>query len=481
MSNRGEVTLPNHNDPDLNLEVRKARIRQANALARSGQELDLNEKRLLLLAMSRIRSSDKELFTHKIGMSELATHLGSNPYARAERAARGLLRRLVYVPTENGGFKEFQWTTVAEYVPSESSELGESYVKIRLNEELAPLLLELRERYNTIPLLDLLPMESFNGQRLYEILWHDSHGGEKKVLTYAITDLKFSLGMRTLEQRGSKKVWVEKYKAWRDFRKMLERAQEEFLTHGRLRFTFDALRQGRAIQQVRFHLAFMNNKSPLTTSTEQFVTEPRSQEAILLEGELRDLGYVQDPAAIIQNHGLEVVRQAITLGRAAETRSRNTSRPINNLPGFIQHLLTSGAAARSLASAREKKDPRRDEAELTRALKTAFEVFQNEVAEGVFVSLAKDTREALPEMLRVELEAQRRSYLIDVLDKGGWEGPQYQLARNTYLLDLYRDELPDDAREVRRFVRGHALVSGLPGETVERICTTLEAEFGSPT
>lgn len=469
--------MPEGDDVSLNLEVRKARIRQANALARSGQELDLNEKRLLLLAMSRIKSSDTELLTHKIGMSELTTYLGSNPYARAERAARGLLRRLVYVPTENGGFKEFQWTTVAEYVPNESSELGESYVKIRLNEELAPLLLELRERYNTIPLLDLLPMESFNGQRLYEILWHDSHGGEKKVLTYNIIDLKFSLGMRTLEQKGSKKVWTEKYKAWRDFRKMLERAQEEFLTHGRLRFTFDALRQGRAIQQVRFHLTFIQNTSPLTTPYEQRAAEPLAPEVAHLEGELQELGYVQDPVALIQDHGPEVVRQAVILGRAAEARARNTTRPINNLPGFIQHLVTSGAAARSLASNRQEKDPRLDEAELTRTLRTAFEGFQNEVAENVFVSLTQDTREALPEMIRVELEAQHRSYLIDVLDKAGWDGPQYQLARNSYLLDLYQDELPDGSRDVRRFIREHPIVVGLPVETVERICTMLLAEF----
>ncbi len=116
-----------------NLEYRKARIRQANALAKSGQELDLNEKRLLLLAMSRIKSSDTELLTHKIGMKELVTHLGENPYARAERAARGLLRRLLYVPTENGGFKEFQWTTVAEYVPAESSEASSVHEGVRLD------------------------------------------------------------------------------------------------------------------------------------------------------------------------------------------------------------------------------------------------------------------------------------------------------------------------------------------------------------
>ena len=477
MLKREEVSAIDPNIADLSPEVRKARIRQANALARSGQELDLNEKRLLLLAMSRIRSSDTELLTHKIGMSELVTYLGANPYARAERAARGLLRRLVYVPTEHGGFKEFQWTTVAEYVPYESSELGESYVKIRLNEELAPLLLELRERYNTIPLLDLLPMESFNGQRLYEILWHDSHGGEKRVLTYNLADLKFSLGMRTLEQKGSKRVWTEKYKAWRDFRKMLVRAQEEFEAHGRLRFTFDPLRQGRAIHQVRFSLAVASN--PAQAHDALRVSELPVPEVALLEGELRNLGYIQDPVTFIETHGLEVVRQAIKLGRAAEARARTTPRPIANLPGFVQHLVTSGAASRSLASSRREGNPRTNGGELMRDLRAAFDAYQSEVAETVFASLPEDTRVALPEMLRVELEAQRRSYLIDVLDRSNWEGPQYQLARNSYLLELYSDGLPEDARDVERFIRKHPLVAGLPLETVEGICTTLQGEYTS--
>lgn len=477
MLKRGEVSAIESDVADLSPEVRKARIRQANALARSGQELDLNEKRLLLLAMSRIRSSDTELLTHKIGMSELATYLGANPYARAERAARGLLRRLVFVPTENGGFKEFQWTTVAEYVPHESSELGESYVKIRLNEELAPLLLELRERYNTIPLLDLLPMESFNGQRLYEILWHDSHGGEKRILTYNVADLKFSLGMRTLEQKGSKRVWTEKYKAWRDFRKMLVRAQEEFEAHGRLRFTFDPLRQGRAIHQVRFSLTVACSTAP--THDVNRVGELPAPETALLEGELRNLGYIQDPLTFIETYGVEVVRQAIKLGRAAEVRARTTPRPIGNLPGFIQHLVTSGAAARSLASSRHEENPRTNRGELIRDLRAAFDAYQSEVAEVVFTSLSEDTRAALPETLRVELEAQRRSYLIDVLDRSNWEGPQYQLARNTYLLELYSDELPEDARDVGRFVRKHPLVAGLPLETVEGICATLQGEYTS--
>lgn len=462
-----------------NLEYRKARIRQANALAKSGQELDLNEKRLLLLTMSRIKSSDTELLTHKIGMKELVAHLGENPYARAERAARGLLRRLVYVPTENGGFKEFQWTTVAEYVPAESSETGESYVKIRLNEELAPLLLELRERYNTIPLLDVLPMESFNGQRLYEILWHDSHGGEKKVLTYNITDLKFSMGMRVLEQKGSKKVWTEKYKAWRDFRKMLERACGEFETHGRLRFSFDALRQGRAIQQVRFHLSLVEGAEPGQVSTGHDV--PLSAEELVAAEDLCSIGYVQDADAFVRKYGHEIVRQAIKLGRAAEARGNTSGSPIKNLPGFVQHLVVSGAASRSLrlgAAGAGKKVGRTDERELVEVIKNAFEAFRSETAEALLGTLDEDTRHALPEMLRVELETQNRSYVIDVLEQAGWEGTQYQFALNRYLLDLYRDEVPETVYDVGMFVEERGFLVGQSGEIAQRVLDALRAELG---
>ena len=468
---------PQQADVASNPEAKKSRIRQANALAKSGQELDLNEKRLLLLAMSRIKSTDVELLTHKIQMSELVAYLGENPYARAERAARGLLRRLVFVPTEHGGFKEFQWTTVAEYVPAESSETGESYVKIRLNEELAPLLLELRERYNSIPLLDLLPMESFNCQRLYELLWHDSHGGEKRVLTYEITDLKFSLGMRTLEQKGSKKIWKEKYKAWRDFRKVIERAQEEFGEHGRLRFTFDGLRKGRATQQVRFHLTLVKEGSKeLEQQRGRGEVEP-SPKALAVASELRLLGYTQDPVALVNEYGVDVVKQAIELGKAAERRSMSTTRPIKNLPGFIQHLTISGTAARSLELGKVEEKPQHDERELVNALKTSFEAYQTEVAENLFAELDEDTRSALPEMLRAELEAQNRKYLIELLKSSDWEGPHYQTARNTYLLDVYAQRLPVEAVEIRAFVDERGLLREQPDDISERVLLELEEEL----
>jgi len=137
MSNR-EVTAPDHNDADLNLEVRKALYSSGHRPSPKRATSLISMRKTSAARYVADQSSGRELLTHKIGMrGTLATFRGSNPYARPSGMRGLLLRRLVYVLTENGGFKEFQWTTVAEYVPSDQR-AGRVYVKIRLNEELGP-------------------------------------------------------------------------------------------------------------------------------------------------------------------------------------------------------------------------------------------------------------------------------------------------------------------------------------------------------
>jgi hypothetical protein len=60
-------------------DLDKLAVRQANALAKSGQELDLLEKRLLLITMSRINRDDTELLTHRLYVSELGEYFAGDP------------------------------------------------------------------------------------------------------------------------------------------------------------------------------------------------------------------------------------------------------------------------------------------------------------------------------------------------------------------------------------------------------------------
>ena len=475
---RGQAIITDEASLDVELyresgQATDSQIRQANALAKSSQELDLLEKRLLLIAMSRINSTDTELLTHRIYMHELTEVFGENPYARAKRAAEGLLRRVVHVARGNNSYDQFQWTTLARYVSSASSDTGESYIEIRLNEELSPYLLELRDRYNVIPLLDVLPLQSFNAQRLYEILWHDSHAMRKQFLTYDLKELKWELGLRSRKTERGKTVWVEKYKNWRDFRKLLLRAQSEFEVHGRLSFEFEPITHGRVTRQIRFQLSYKEGALPYALPS-----SGRSQPEVAVADELYALGYTQDPFRLIDEHGTDVVSQAIRMGHRAHAASQGTRNPLTNLPGFVRHLLTSGMARDSLrAESTTQVAVAVDPVAISQTILEAFDNHRKESLVRLWETLPEEVKDRTPSLLRLDLEV-RNPFLYDTLERTGWEGPSYTSALNTYLLRNHSDSLDGDVLDVGMFAESRGYLKGLGKALVKQVTDFLEKEAG---
>jgi len=428
--------------------VAERKVRQANALAKSGQELHVIEKRLLLVTIARIKGNDTELLTHKIPMTELEPHFGGNPYRAANKAATGLLRRVVTVKEEDGGFTAFNWTTLARYVPASQSENGGAYIEIRLNEELTPYLLQLKSRYNTIPLGDVLPMSSTNSQRLYEILWHDSFAGEKTFLTYEIADLKFQLGLRRRTSKGS--GWEEKYKQWRDFQKVLSRAEKDFVKHGQLRFSFEGLKKGKQTLQVRFRV---------WTEAQQALPEPPADAPadadLALARKLEEAGYLQDPLKAIREYGREVVEEALRLANGAERKSARTNNPVHNLGGLIHHTLSSGLAKRALARKDEEVEAAPDVAALAELLSNAFSAARGDWANDRWEGMSPQEQSDFKDIMRLEITPIQ----VDQLDKSGWQGVTFDMSRRVALLKMYEAELPEHLRNLERFVELEGLFS----------------------
>jgi hypothetical protein len=435
----------------------KISVRQANALAKSGQELDLIEKRLLLIAMSRISRKDTELLTHRIYVSEINEYFGGDPWRAAQKAATGLLRRVVHVKGDDGGFTAFQWTTLAKYVPASRSEEGSSYIEIRLNQELAPLLLQLKERYNTIPLLELLPIPSVNSQRLYEVLWHDSHGGKKQFLTYDLSNLKFLLGLRVLRNYKGKESWEEKYRTWRDFQKVLKRAQIDFKEYGTLRFSFDGIARGRTTTQVRFCITLAHPSNlpelPIDAPTDPALDLRKLQ----LTHALDEAGYLQDALQAIDTYGLEVVEMALKLSREAERKAAKSKNPVANLGGLIHHSLKTGLAQRRLERAgQDNPEPATDPKALARLLIDAFDNGRKQFAQNLWDSMRLEDQDGFSGIMRLELS----QFQLDQLDKVNWKGPAFEVARNQLLLLLHEDELPEHLSDIEAFMKGDGLFAG---------------------
>lgn len=417
-------------------------VRQANALAQSGQELELIEKRLLLVAMSRISKQDTELLTHRISVTELAPFFGGDPWRTASKAATGLLKRLVYIRGENGGFTAFQWTTLARYVSASESETGASYLEIRLNQELSPYLLELKERFNVIPLLELLPMGSVNSQRLYEILWHGSFKGEKTFLTFDLDDLRFQLGLRVKQTVKGKDVWVEKYASWRDFQKVLKRAQKDFESHGTLIFDYEGLAQGRTTTQVRFRIG----RRAEAQSVKPASFEPADRDHTLAQ-KLETAGYQQDALAAIASFGHETVEMALRLALAAERQGARSNKPIYNPGGLIHHALTSGLAARKLALQGRNDADKVNVRESAQELVDAFSAARYAWADTFWSGSSKDFQAGFPGIMQLELSA----FQLRQLEKADWQGTLFDNARRELLLKLYPDEVPDELVDVEHF------------------------------
>ncbi len=446
-------------------------MRQANALAKSGQELDLIEKRLLLVAMSRITKSDTELLTHRISVTDLAPFFGGDPWRAAQKAARGLLKRVVYVKGEEGGFTAFQWTTLARYVPAGRSESGSSYLEIRLNAELAPYLLELKERFNVIPLLELLPMASVNSQRLYEVLWHDSFKAQKQFLTYDLEQLRFQLGLKISREVKGKEVWIEKYSSWRDFQKVLKRAQADFANHGSLAFDYEGVAHGRTTTQVRFRLS---RKHDATLDAEQPLDPFLEAQKRELAERLAAAGYRQDALVAVEMYGLDVAEMALKLALSAERMSARSVKPVYNPGGLIHHALKSGLAARRLEKPDVTPDkPTTETRELARDLVEAFTAARHAFAETLWAEMKVEDQRAFPGIMQLELSG----FQIDQLQKANWEGAQFEFSKREVLLALYPDTLPDELVDLVHFAEHKDFFRGYESNRAASVLHEAEAQL----
>lgn len=444
-------------------------VRQANALAKSGQELDLIEKRLLLVAMSRISKSDTELLAHRISVTELAPFFGGDPWRAAQKAAKGLLKRVVYIQGDDGGFTAFQWTTLARYVPASRSEDGSSYLEIRLNEQLAPFLLELKERFNVIPLLELLPMASVNSQRLYEVLWHDSFKGKKQFLTYDLEQLRFQLGLRTSQEVKGKEVWVEKYASWRDFQKVLKRAQADFVDHGSLSFDYEGLAQGRMTTQVRIRISRKDDKGTEPGDANPALEARKREFAARLEA----AGYNQNALLAVETYGLDEAEMALRLAQAAEHAGARSAKPIYNMGGLIHHALKTGLAKRRLSRTEGSAEPKPDPKRLAQSLVDAYTAARRNFAERLWVTIAPDDQKGFPGIMQLELS----DFEVAQLNKTGWEGVSFESSKHKVLLSLYADEIPDELVDVRTFAEHEGFLRDFDKRTSAAVLAECDALF----
>lgn len=224
-------------------------ITQRNELAYAAYEMSIQEKRLLMLAIARLTKSNLELPCWEIPVSQIADYLGirqNNVYRDVKNVAMSLMSRVALIPEEDKGYILIQFVSRCRYIPATRHPSENAVLEIKLHDEMAPYLLQLKSHFQSIQFIALAGLSSFYAIRMYEILHHarNEQGMPRNEVTISMEELRKTLKLE------------KKYQNYADFRiRVLETAKTQINARTPLGMSYKELRarsRGAPVRAIEF-------------------------------------------------------------------------------------------------------------------------------------------------------------------------------------------------------------------------------------
>jgi len=446
-------------------------ITQGNPLALSRQEMGILTKRLLVLALSDITKEDLTLEPIRITAWEYAQLFnisGKSIYSRIEESARELLEQTIQIKEPNGDWVMFQWVSEARY--DNGREGGQmAAIEIKIHDRLKPYLLQLRRDFSIIPTEQLLSFESFNSMRLFEVLYTASYAGERAELIFDVDDLKLRLGLDG------------KYERFKDFRYVLDKAQEEFRAYTSLTYEYEPLKVGRKLQRVRFTIRRNDVFKPrvrLPASLASRVAREADKEQLLRELQavdaLKDIGWAQDPERTVTRYGPQRVLDTVAYARVLQARAEQAGRPIYNLAGFVNSLLQQGVEPPTSVSEQTVKadEPlsREEARNVASAIADAMHQARRQRANTAWEQLTKEQHDLIHTLMQATLHR----FTLERVEAAGWAGALYETSRMDVMADHNFVAFPAHLQSLDAYVASYEPLNDYGEEDRETILAQLK-------
>lgn len=209
-------------------------IKQDYHLVNAKYKLNTSEIKFILTALSQIDTDDKEFKEYEIKVSELEAKLQSEQNeTRLKQFAKRLMSKPLEVPT-NDGWIIFNWFSKIQYVK------GQSKFIVRIDKDLKPYLLELKERFVKYNLRYILPLTSNYSIRLYQLLKEYEKLTRR---TFTVVELQDLLQVPNSLKR------YDNFK-----RKVLQVAEKELIENCDIFFEFEEIKEGRKVNEILFRI-----------------------------------------------------------------------------------------------------------------------------------------------------------------------------------------------------------------------------------
>lgn len=226
------------------LEARSRVVTKANELIqRSRFSLSLQQQKIVLYLISQVTPYDDDFKLYEFNIQDFCRVCGidvtsGKNYEDLKTAIKEIRDKSIWVTLEDG-----RQTTLA-WIEKPYIDEGSGIVQIRLDKDMKPFLLQLKENFTSYELIWTLHFKSKYTIRLYELIksihFHELEVYERE---YSLDELKRILGAET-------------YRTYQTFKvRVLLPAIEQINTQSDKNVTYVPIKKGRMVDRIRFTIS----------------------------------------------------------------------------------------------------------------------------------------------------------------------------------------------------------------------------------
>lgn len=445
-------------------------IVQANDLACAAFRGDLMARRLTLAALSCYELGEDGRLVARVPVADFLRLFGLTRKSNIYRDLRDAVHRAgagTSILYQKKGSRDWAMLNLIESAQYLSAQGGGRYVEVFFGDGIKPWVLGLSRNFHSFRLRDIARIPSIYSLRMYEILLHQSHGGEKREVIVALEELKTALYLRYPELDG--KIY-EKYKSTGDFmRHVVRRAQRELAQTSNLSFELEDSRWGQRIGALTFYVTVAGKAAGSDQGARM------THEEATLVAELGELGYAGDGLKLIRQEGAAFVRATLALTNKI-IREAPANSPIHNPGGFFQGLIKQRVAEKiQLADEASKKSDAETPESLARDLVRAFDRETAKRAEEIWDGLGPDDRTLVHVVMRSKLNR----FTLARIESEGWggTGTLYLQNRKDVLLEIHGESFPPHLRDIAAWAEQTGELEGYDPQFKERVLQAARNEL----
>lgn len=208
-------------------------IVKSNDLIQARYELNLNEQKIILYAVSKIDKSKQDFNIISLNVREFLKLLDTSTerYTEIRAITNGLRKKDLIIDTGNGEIVT-GWLSSIEY------KKNTGLIELEFSKKLVPYLLQLKEKFTRYQIKNILYLSNKHSIRIYELLKQYE-----------------AIGKRTFTVDEFKKILIleDQYQRFYDFeRYVLKPTMEEINTYTDITIDYEKMKQGKSIQALKY-------------------------------------------------------------------------------------------------------------------------------------------------------------------------------------------------------------------------------------